>query len=87
LELGGQTLLQATVRDITESKRTEQALRQHAEGLRLRNEDLERFNRLSVGREMQMIELKMEINELCRRAGEAPRYKTEFSEPKETERP
>jgi PAS domain S-box-containing protein len=69
-----------TVHDITERKRAEEALRQHAEGLRLRNEDLERFNRLSVGREMQMIELKKEINELCRRAGEAPRYRTEFNE-------
>ena len=85
-ELGGQTLLQANVRDITERKRAEQVLRQHAEELRLRNEDLERFNRLSVGRELQMIELKKEINELCRRAGEAPRYKTEFNEPKEIKR-
>jgi hypothetical protein len=33
-----------------------------------------------------MIELKKEINELCRRAGEAPRYKTEFNEPKEIKR-
>jgi PAS domain S-box-containing protein len=75
-----------TVHDITERKRTEQALRQHAEELRLHNEDLERFKRLSVGRELQMIELKKEINELCRRTGEAPRYKTESNEPKETKR-
>ena len=41
---------------------------------------MERFNRLSVGRELQMIELKKEINELCRRAGEAQRFRTEFNE-------
>ena len=37
-------------------------------------EDLERFNRLAVGRELRMIELKQEINGLLQAAGEPPRY-------------
>ena len=54
-------------RDITERKRAEEALR-------ATNEDLERFNRAMVGRELRMIELKEEINELCTQTGRPPRY-------------
>lgn len=63
-----------TVVDITERKRVEAALRQKADELRASNVDLEHFNRAMVGREMRMIELKREINELCRRLGEPPRH-------------
>ena len=42
--------------------------------LRASNEELEQFNRMVVGRELRMIELKEEINELCRRLGEPPRH-------------
>lgn len=64
----------AICRDITERRKAESAIQQHAEILRVRNEELERFNRASVGREMRMIELKNEINELCTKAGMQPRY-------------
>jgi hypothetical protein len=37
--------------------------------------ELERFNRLAVGRELKMIELKNEVNRLCERLGEEPRYR------------
>jgi len=56
-------------RDVTESKRMEMALR-------ARNEELERFNKAGVGRELRMIELKQELNELCVKLGEPPRYPT-----------
>lgn len=36
--------------------------------------DAERFNRLAKGREARILELKQEINTLCQRLAEAPRY-------------
>ena len=53
--------------DVEESRRAAEALRES-------NEELARFNRAAVGRELRMIELKTEINTLCARAGEPPRY-------------
>ena len=59
--------------DITERKRAEEALRRS-------NEELTRFNRVAVGRELRMIELKKEVNELRAKVGEPPRYKTDLGE-------
>jgi two-component system CheB/CheR fusion protein len=67
-------------RDITERKRAQDALsRAHAE-LQAHAEELTRFNSVAVGRELRMIELKKEINELCQRQGEPARYPLEFEE-------
>ena len=63
--------------DITERKRAEEPLQKKAEELRATNAELELFNRAAVGRELRMIELKEEINELCRRLGESPRHATD----------
>jgi PAS domain S-box-containing protein len=64
--------------DISERKKNEEALlHSHAE-LSAHAEELARFNRAAVGREMRMIELKKEVNELCLRLGEAARYPLEF---------
>jgi two-component system cell cycle sensor histidine kinase/response regulator CckA len=71
---GNTTALWGAAQDITGRKHTEEALRQQAEALRASNAELEQFNRAMVGREIRMIELKREINELCRRLGEAPRH-------------
>ncbi len=60
--------------DITELKRADAALRQQAEELRTKNDVLERFNAAVVGREMRMVELKREMNELCAKLGEPPRF-------------
>ncbi len=57
--------------DITEGKRT-------AEDLKRRNEELLRFTRAATGRELRMIELKKQVNELSRRLGEAPPYALDF---------
>jgi two-component system CheB/CheR fusion protein len=57
--------------DITERKRAEAALRENMD-------ELTRFNRAMVSREERMVELKKEVNELCRRHGEADRYPLEF---------
>jgi PAS domain S-box-containing protein len=60
-------------RDITERKRAE-------EELRAANEELREFNQIMVGRELRMIELKKEINDLCAKNGAPPRYEIEPEE-------
>jgi len=62
-----------TFTDITARRRAE-------EDLRSRNEELERFNRVVVDRELRMIELKKEVNELRTQRGESPSYRLEFEE-------
>jgi PAS domain S-box-containing protein len=66
--------LLGAVQDVTERKRTEDALRQHSEILERSNLELERFNRLVVGRELRMVELKRQINDLCVQSGQPAPY-------------
>jgi PAS domain S-box-containing protein len=61
--------------DITKRKSTEVILQQQSDGLRVRNEILTRLNTVMVGRELRMIELKREVNELSQRLGEPPPHK------------
>ena len=56
------------IRDISERKAAEEELKKKAE-------ELEAFNRLAVGREFKMIELKKEINALLEKLGKEPGYK------------
>ena len=69
--------------DITERKRSEEALRRHSEELRASNEELERFNLSLVDREQRMIELKQEVNALLGRLGQPAAYACDL----ETEAP
>jgi len=55
-------------RDITEQKAAEEEVKK-------KTEELEGFNKLAVGRELKMIELKKEINALLGKLGEEPGYK------------
>lgn len=59
-------------------KQAEEALRKSHEELHERAQELSSFNQVAVGRELRMIELKREVNELLRRLGEAERYPIEF---------
>ena len=58
-------------RNITQRKQAEDNLRRHAE-------ELARFNRAMVDRELRMIELKKQVNELCARLGQPKLYPLEF---------
>ena len=70
----------AFVNDITGRKRAEEEIRRRVEELSANNEELTRFNSASVGRELRMIELKKEINELNVQTGQPPRYQLDFKE-------
>ncbi|MCF7838875.1 MAG: PAS domain S-box protein [Candidatus Marinimicrobia bacterium] len=65
------------VRDITAQKQAEEQLRQRTQELAQSNAELASFNKLMVGRELRMIELKQEIDQLCRQFGQPTRYGSE----------
>jgi len=59
-------------------RRQAEELRRQAEELRQRNDELERFNQASVGRELDMVDLKRQINELSRDLGRQPPFSLSF---------
>ncbi|MGZ8222355.1 MAG: PAS domain-containing protein [Methylobacter sp.] len=64
--------------NITERKTAEAALLRQAQELAQRNSELERFNRATVGRELDMIALKQQVNELSRQLGQELPYSLAF---------
>ncbi|MCK4336985.1 MAG: GAF domain-containing protein, partial [Candidatus Aminicenantes bacterium] len=62
------------LKTVTNSISTLFERKQAEEDIKKRNEELEIFNRMAVGREIKMIELKKEINSLLEKAGEKPAY-------------
>jgi PAS domain S-box-containing protein len=58
-------------RNIADRKAAEHDLHQ-------RNEELEAFNRVAIGREMAMIELKRQVNALSREVGQEAPYRLDF---------
>jgi len=64
--------------NITERKHMEEEIRRAARDLQAANEELTRFNKSMVGRELRMIELKKEVNELCECLSQSPRYSPGF---------
>lgn len=65
--------------DITEQKQAQEQITLTLDELQARNEELARFNRAAVGRELRMIELKEEINELALLAGKQARSQANAS--------
>jgi len=70
----GQPALLGLLLDVTEREQVEQALTHQAMELRQQNEELERFNKVMVDRELAMLTLKHQINTLSRQLGLAPPY-------------
>lgn len=65
-------------KEIEIRKAAEEEIKRHVEKLGLSNEKLKRFNRAAVGRELRMVALKKEVNELRAQLGQPPRYKLDF---------
>lgn len=63
----------AVVEDISARKLSEMELKR-------RNEELERFDQASIGREQRMIELKREVNALAQELGRKPPYDLSFAD-------
>ena len=74
-EKGKITATLSSGEDITERKKIEEELRKYMA-------ELEQFNRLAVGREQRMIELKREVNKAYERLGEKPPYDLSFVDEK-----
>ena len=66
--------LVVTIRDITERKRAEKKIQSQLD-------ELKRWQDVMLGREDRVQELKREVNEICRRMGEAMRYKSQENAP------
>lgn len=64
--------------DVTAKRQAAEQILRQMKDLREANEDLSRFNRVAVDRELRMVELKKEVNALCQRSGEAARYPLAF---------
>ena len=80
IEVEGERCVLACIADISRRKEIEAALQRESEALRERNEELDKFNRLAVGRELDMIALKRQVSALSRQLGQAPPYALAFAE-------
>jgi PAS domain S-box-containing protein len=65
---GDRTHFVAVKQDVTERKHMEEEMRQNVE-------ELERFNKLAIGREIKMIQLKEEVNALLEKVNQGKKYK------------
>ena len=77
-ETGKITGLVGIGHDITDRKHSEEQIKQKAKELALSNDELTRFNRLAIGREMRMIELKQHCNKLSAQLGIPLPYNLDF---------
>jgi len=77
-EQGSITGLVGIGHDITSRKHSEEQIKLKVKELAASNEELTRFNRLAIGREMRMIELKQHCNRLATQLGIAAPYNLDF---------
>lgn len=59
--------VQGAFQDISEQKQRELEIRQQLK-------ELQRWHNITLGRESRIMEIKREVNDLCKRLGEPPRY-------------
>ena len=64
----------ANLRDLTETTAAKSSLRQEAEELRRRKEELTRFDLITAGQELRVVKLQQEANTLSERLGLPPPY-------------
>ncbi|PPD30179.1 MAG: hypothetical protein CTY19_16335 [Methylomonas sp.] len=67
-------------RDITTRVSVAKTLKKQSVTLQNQNQELERFNRAMVGRELDMIKLKRTINELSSQLGQEPPFNLGFAD-------
>lgn len=72
-----------TMQDISARKQIEAQIMRQVGELQAANEELARFNRVAVDRELRMVQLKKQVNELCRERGQPDRYKVDFAKEKD----
>lgn len=80
LEQGRVTRVYGVMQDISGRRRTEDELRGQTTELLRRNQELERFDHASVGRELEMIRLKRQVNELSLALGQPAPYDLSFAD-------
>ena len=76
IPLESHQLILSAVQDVTDRHTAAEALRDQAERLQEQNTDLARFNRAAVDRELRMVELKREVDDLLAMLGMPARYGT-----------
>jgi PAS domain S-box-containing protein len=78
IDYQGRPAVIGLILDISARKAAEEALRRQTEALSRHAAELERFNRATVGRELDMIALKQQVNTLSSRLGQEPPYTLDF---------
>jgi PAS domain S-box-containing protein len=73
IEFEGKGYVISFTRDITEKKKAEETAKQ-SNALQEHIKDVERFNALTQGRELRIIDLKQQINKLLIETGKSPAY-------------
>ncbi len=68
VKIKGQILVLGIARDITERRQAKEEIKRHVD-------ELEKANKFMVGRELDMIELKKEVNLLLKQLGRPEKYK------------
>jgi PAS domain-containing protein len=78
--IDGEERVLSVATDITTRKLTEEELRRN-------HDELSRFNLASIGRELDMIELKKQVNALSGELGRTPPYSLAFLDAEEEQSP